>query len=100
MTRHSPAIFDGCLTFVQTYNGDVDYKAFDPRDLSGGLSIFHAEAGTAQQLADEIYDMSDYADPKYGELRVWCVAGVRNGRGPGGWEIGRRNRHQVKQDGA
>lgn len=83
---------------VQTYDGQVEYANFDPRcldDYQYSLA-FPTLVTTAQQLAHEIYEMSNYVDPKYGELRVWCVAGVRNGKGPGGWEIARRNRHQVE----
>ena len=85
---------EGRLQYVQTYNGHVDYGPFNAPLLFS--SEMHVGATTARQLADEIYDMSDYVDPKYGELRVWCVAGVRNGNGPGGWEIAGRNRHQVE----
>ena len=84
----------GRLQYVQTYDGHVDYGSFNaPLLFSSEMQV---EATDARQLADEIYDMSDYVDPKYGELRVWCVAGVRNGNGPGGWEIAGRNRHQVE----
>ncbi len=85
---------NGNLQYVQTYDGNVDYGPFNASLLF--KSRIQVEAITAQQLADEIYDMSDYVDPKYGDLRVWCVAGVRDGNELGGWEIARRNRHQVE----
>jgi IMP cyclohydrolase len=81
---------EGELGWVSTYDGKIDYSNFDMARFPG---TFKTSAKTAQELADEIYEMSDYIDPKYGELRVWTVAGVRNGNGPGGWEIARRNRH-------
>ena len=86
----------GGLVYVQTYNGDVDYKNFDPNILSDGKALFETGAKNAEELANEIYEISDYIDPKYGELRVWCVAGVQNGNGPGGWDIFRKNRHNVE----
>ena len=53
-----------------------------------------ASATNPKDLADEIYGMSDYIDPKHGELRVAVVAGIDNGNGPGGWNIAIRNRHK------
>ncbi|KHO48014.1 MAG: hypothetical protein QT00_C0001G0026 [archaeon GW2011_AR5] len=87
----------GVLRFVPTYDGNVDYKNFDPVKLKVGGTNFASMSRSPQELAEEIYEMSDYVDPKYGELRVWCVAGVQNGNGPGGWELGRRNRHEVEE---
>ena len=86
----------GHFAYIQTYNGDVDYKNMDPELLMDGNTIFTTDAKTAEELANEIYDISDYVDPKYGELRVWCIAGLHNGNGPGGWDIARRNRHKVE----
>ena len=81
----------GKLMWVSTYDGNVEYSNFDPGNL--GFAYSETGAKTAADLANEIYDISNYIDPKYGELRVWCVAGVRNGNGPGGWELARKNRH-------
>jgi len=86
----------GHLSWVPTYNGEIEYKNFLSFDLSAQKYVVQTSATGAQQLADEIYDMSDHVDEKYGELRVWSVAGVRNGKGPGGWEIARKNRHQIE----
>jgi len=76
--------FNGMLEFIQTYNGDVDYKPFD---YAHTARVFETEASTAEQLANELYEISDYEDSEYGILRVWSLAGVRNGDGPGGWDI-------------
>lgn len=85
------------LSHVQTYDGNVNYRAFDPNAVKRNhLPGFRPVSTTARQLADEIYEMSDYTDPQYGELRVCAVAGVRSGKGPGGWELARRNRHDVE----
>ena len=81
---------EGELCWVSTYDGKIDYSNFDMARFPG---TFKTSAKGAQELADEIHGMSDHIDPKYGELRVWTVAGVRNGNGPGGWDIARRNRH-------
>ncbi len=83
-----PGMF-GC---VQTYDGNVEYHPFAP-----GLRN-HAiiDKISPQGLADWLYEVSNYTDPKYGELRVCTIAGVRNGNGPGGWEIARRNRFEVR----
>jgi IMP cyclohydrolase len=86
-------IHPGHFRYLPTYNGDVDYRNFSRFNLGRTTEM---TAQTAQDLADEIYGMSDYVDPKYGELRVWCVAGVNNGKGPGGWEIARTNRYPVE----
>lgn len=93
--RCYPQLPDGTLLYVQTYNGDVDYDRMDIVPLGHLRTLFKTDAETAEQLANEIFDISDYVDPKYGELRVWCVAGIKNGKGPGGWELARRNRHGV-----
>lgn len=87
---------NGTLAFLQTYDGNVEYRSFNQLLLSRGDTLYETSAATAQELADELYETSDYIDERYGELRVWCVAGVRNGRGPGGWEIRRRNRHTTQ----
>jgi IMP cyclohydrolase len=97
MYRGSQVAFDenpGLFYFVPTYDGKVEYANFDRNNL--GVDAVELDATTAQELADEIYESSDYADLKYGELRVWCVAGVQNGNGPGGWEIARRNRFSIE----
>ena len=85
---------DGVLTWVATYDGNVNYGPFNGFLAVHGGTKYAAAAKTAQELAEEIYDISDYTDPKYGELRVCTVAGVRNGNGPGGWELARRNRRE------
>jgi IMP cyclohydrolase len=83
---------EGELRWIPTYDGKIDYSNYNIERLDG-MDVLQTSAKTAQELADEIYEMSDYIDPRYGELRVWTVAGVRNGNGPGGWDIARRNRH-------
>lgn len=80
----------GCFRWVPTYNGAVDYISFNLVLL--GANLFALHGTSARALADEVYEMSDYVDPKYGELRVWAVAGVHNGKGPGGWDLAVRNR--------
>lgn len=87
----------GFFRFVPTYDGNVEYANFDPIKLKLDETRVRSHARSPRELADEIYEGSDYIDPKYGELRVWCVAGVMTGSGPhGGWEIARRNRHMVE----
>jgi len=63
------------------------------RLLESDAAFFETDQTTAHGLADEIFDMSDFESPEYGKLRVCSVAGVRNGNGPGGWDIAVRNRH-------
>ena len=88
-------IADGRMHFVQTYDGNVDYGDFDYTMFVDHKSAFDTSAKTPQDLAEEIYGSSDYIDPTYGVLRVSCIAGVRNGNGPGGWEIAIKNRYRV-----
>ncbi len=91
--------YDGKLAFVQTYDGSVNYSALDAFSWwecllhESDAAFFETTQTTARGLADEIFDMSDFESPEYGKLRVCSVAGVRNGNGPGGWEIATRNRH-------
>ncbi len=85
-----PTIGTG-FAFVQTYDGNVDYKNFGP-EFPWSSTFDMPQVTSAGELALELYEMSDYIDIKYGDLRVCAVAGVRNGNGPGGWEIARKNR--------
>ena len=87
--------YTNLLIWVPTYNGDLAYRNFDPFILTEKKTEFHPSAKTAEELANEIYEISDYADPVYGDLRVCSVAGIRNGNGSGGWELARKNRHNV-----
>lgn len=87
---------DGEFAFVQTYDGKVNYSSFDPSALFNENNLFKSSAPDAERLLHEIYEMSDYVDPTYGELRVCAIAGVRTGwhAVPGGWDIRSRNRQQ------
>ena len=91
--------YDGKLAFVQTYDGNVNYRALNVFSWwvrllqESDAAFFETDQTTAHGLADEIFDMSDFESPEYGKLRVCSVAGVRNGNGPGGWDIAVRNRH-------
>ena len=87
--------YDGKFDWVSTYDGEVDYSAFDVQKLLEGETVFEFTEDTAQGLADELFEMTDYEDPTYGILRVCTIAGVRNGNGPGGWNLARRNRHEL-----
>jgi hypothetical protein len=82
----------GEMKWVSTYDGNVDYQNLDPQKLVKGETAYIPHATNARELASEIYDNSEYVDEKYGELRVWALAGVRNGKGPGGWEFSIHNR--------
>lgn len=84
----------GLFWAVPTYDGEVEYSPFNT-DRLGRLQL-EMGATSAQELAEELYEMTDHVDPKYGELRVCAVAGAQNSNGPGGWELGRKNRHEVK----
>jgi hypothetical protein len=78
------------MVYIQTYNGRVeDYMPFEV----GFNQYFHPESTTPQGMAEELYDMTDYFDEKYDDLRVCTIAGIRDGNGPGGWNIWIRNRH-------
>ncbi len=79
---------DGIFTYVQTYNGNVDYSAYNH-----SFDQIRITATTPQQLAEELYKMSDYVDDKYGDLRVCTVAGVKY---PGGWDIAIKNRFSME----
>jgi len=83
----------GRIKLVQTYNGDIDYKSFDPTILRKSELIFYPDSLKPQDLAEELYATTNYTDPKYGDLRACVVAGVKNGNGLGGWEIARKNRY-------
>ncbi|MBI4162107.1 MAG: hypothetical protein HY513_00360 [Candidatus Aenigmarchaeota archaeon] len=88
--------YDGKFHWVPTYDGNVDYANFpDPQRVQRGETVFEFKAETPQGLADELFDMTDYKDPKYGLLRVCTIAGVRNGKGPGGWDFAVQNRHDI-----
>ncbi|MBI4043862.1 MAG: hypothetical protein HY393_03580 [Candidatus Diapherotrites archaeon] len=82
----------GEMKWVSTYNGNVEYENFDPQKLVRGETIYVPRATNARDLANEIYDASTYVHEKYGELRVWALAGVHTGNGPGGWDLFTRNR--------
>lgn len=82
----------GKLAWISTYNGSVDYQPYDPTTWSASTFSFTTPATTAHELANEVFDMSNYIDEKYGDLRVLAIAGVRTGKGVGGWEFGIRNR--------
>ncbi len=82
----------GEMKWVSTYNGNVDYQNLDPQKLVRGETTYTTTAKNAQELANEVYATSAYVDEKYGELRVWSLAGVRNENGPGGWEFAIQNR--------
>ncbi|MDI6721838.1 MAG: IMP cyclohydrolase, partial [Candidatus Aenigmarchaeota archaeon] len=98
-----PNLYDGVLWYIQTYDGNVNYGPFDlirilePTWEGNFLDAPHyvASAKSPGELAEEIYGISDYADTRYGDLRVCCASGIRNGNGPGGWEIAVRNRHEI-----
>ncbi len=88
--------YDGRFDWISTYNGEVDYANFEnPERLQKGETVFEFSAETAQGLADELFEMTDYEDPTYGILRVCTIAGVRNGNGPGDWELARKNKHKL-----
>ena len=84
----------GRFHWVSTFNGEIDYKTFNAYDLGNPTHVIDLNATSSQELADEIFEMSDYNDDKYGELRVCAIAGVRTRKGPGGWNIAIRNRHK------
>jgi hypothetical protein len=80
------------LRWVSTYNGDIDYRSFDPMLLVDSKNIFVPESNNSGDLANEIYSMTDYIDGKYGDLRACVIAGMHNNSGPGGWNIFIKNR--------
>ena len=84
----SPGIF----RHLPTYNGDVEYSNFHPEYLMRNLTLVELGQRSPEDLAEALYDMTDYEDPTYGDLRVCTIAGVRNGRGFGGWELATKNR--------
>lgn len=92
-----PSADPGKFSYVQTYDGNVEYGPFDERLLLDEKTDVELESTDPQGLADEVYAKTDYIDPKYGDLRVCAVAGVFNGNGPGGWEIRRKNRHRMQE---
>ena len=91
-SKHN-ALQPGTFRFVPTYSGNVDYKNFDALKLKLDQTLFKTQETEAEALVQAFYDLTDYTDDKYGDLRVCTIAGVRNGRGPqGDWQLKTKNR--------
>lgn len=81
----------GTFQFVQTYDGKIEYDVMNNKfDIP--FPVF--ESNNPSDLANELYEMTDYIDGKYGDLRVCTVAGIKKGNGFGGWELAVKNRIQ------
>ncbi len=79
----------GKLNGVATYHGDMESPG--PFNITGGLAELKISAGTPQEIAEFIYEISA-ADYQGDDIRVCAIGGVRGAGNT--WETALINRHQ------